>query len=304
MTWITLTLIASFFFAVENLFDKRISDKTENTTSALFFMNIVKIPALILLGVYWFPLFIFDANILAWSLLVGIISAVTGFLYMKAFQYGDASSVIPIYELGPLWAIFFGFIILGELPHSWQYLALFLLICGGLIFSVERSFFQSFSRKKFLNIALFVVLLASFGYNLQYVLTKFVIIRSNLETAFFLQQCFYIGFALIFSLWKSRGAAWCETCRMSRKFIFGWILAEGVGIWAFVLYTMAFTQGNVSLVNAIASTQTLFVIFLSWGMSVFVPSFFHEKWSRSDAVQKIIGTIFIVAWVVCIYFFS
>lgn len=221
MTWITLTLVSSFFFAIENLFDKLISDRTENTISALFFMNIVKIPALVLLGAYWFPLFAFDANILAWSLLVGIVSAVTGFLCLKAFQYGDASSVIPIYELGPLWAIFFGFIILGELPHSWQYLALFLLVCGGLIFSVERSFFQSFSRKKILNVALFIVLLASLGYNLQYVLTKFVIISSNLETAFFLQQSFYIGFALIFSLWKSRGTVWKDTCRMSRKFIFG-----------------------------------------------------------------------------------
>lgn len=122
---------------------------------------------------------------------------------MKAFQYGDASSVMPIYELGPLWAVFFGFLILGELPHSWQYLALFLLICGGVIFSLEVSFFRTFSRKKALNVVLFIVLLASLGYNLQYVLTKFVIIRSNLETAFFLQQTFYIGFALIFSLWKS-----------------------------------------------------------------------------------------------------
>lgn len=301
MHWITLTLIASFFFAIENIFDKRISDKTEDTTSALFFMNIVKIPALILLGVYWLPLFVFDGNIFAWSLLVGVISAITGFLYMKAFQYGDASSIIPIYELGPLWAMFFGFIILWELPHSWQFLALFLLICGGLIFSIKKSFFHSFSRKKALNIALFIVLLASLGYNLQYVLIKFIIIWSNLETAFFLQQTFYIGFALIFSFSKSRGTVWYETYHMSRKFIFGWVFAEGVGIWAFVLYTMAFAQGNVSLVNALASTQTLFVLFLSAGLSIFMPSIFSEKWDRFSMIQKLIWTFFIASGVVLMY---
>ena len=70
MHWITLTLIASFFFALENIVDKKIADSTKNTTSALFLMNASKIPAILVLGIYWHAYIELDTLVIVWSIVI------------------------------------------------------------------------------------------------------------------------------------------------------------------------------------------------------------------------------------------
>lgn len=304
MSWITLTLLASFFFALENIVDKKISDSTKNTTSALFLMNVSKIPVILVLWMYWYSDIHLNTSVVLWSALIGLIATITWFLYLKAFQYGDASTVMPMYELGPLWSLLLSFLILGELPHSGQYIALIFLLFWWIIFSLQRSLFLSKSFKKSLGIVLIFVLVASFGYNLMYVLSKFVILQSNIETAFFLQQCFYIGFSIIYAWVWSRGNSLRDISHISWKFLGISLFAQSIGIFAFILYTKAFTLWIISLVNALASTQSLFVLILSAWLSIFVPTALSEKWDRFSLIQKVTGTIFIGIGVVLMYIAS
>lgn len=55
MNWISLTLIASFFFAIENTIDKKISDGTKDTMTGLFLMKAATLPAVIFLWIYYYP---------------------------------------------------------------------------------------------------------------------------------------------------------------------------------------------------------------------------------------------------------
>jgi drug/metabolite transporter (DMT)-like permease len=304
MYWIFLTLLASFVFAFENIIDKKTSDLTKNTQSALFLMNASKIPIIVFLGVYWYSYIYINVSVFLWSLLIGAIATVTGFIYLKVFKEEEVSIAMPIYELGPIIALSLEFLILGTRPHGWQYLAFIFLILGGLTFSFQKPRLGKVSWRSFLNKTLFLVLTASFGYNLMYVITKYVIGENNLETTFFLHTCAYIVFSLLYPIIYSKGKCIWEISEIAPYLLGISVFAQSIGIIWYILYTQAFTAGSVALVQALGSTQSLFVLLFSFWLTVFFPSILREKWHKAAIFQKSIGTLLITIWVYLMYLAS
>jgi uncharacterized membrane protein len=75
-------------------------------------MKLSALPAILLLWFLYYREVHIDEHILLLTFIIGIIATISGFLYLKVFEHGDASTVMPMYELSPLWSLFLSFLIL------------------------------------------------------------------------------------------------------------------------------------------------------------------------------------------------
>lgn len=80
----------------------------------------------------------------SWSLilLMGLISAISHMLVIKAFRFAEASSLTPLVYLELLGSALLGFLIFGQLPSPVTWAGIALIVIGGLILIERREAHQ------------------------------------------------------------------------------------------------------------------------------------------------------------------
>ncbi|MBM3600793.1 MAG: DMT family transporter [Alphaproteobacteria bacterium] len=80
-----------------------------------------------------------DLISLFWLLIMGVSSATSHFLLIKAFQYAEAGLLAPFQYTQLIWAALAGFIIWGELPDGPTYVGSAIIVASGLyVWARER----------------------------------------------------------------------------------------------------------------------------------------------------------------------
>jgi drug/metabolite transporter (DMT)-like permease len=304
MYWISIRLLSSFLFAIENIVDKKIADVTSNTTTALFLMNITKIPALIILWSIWYRDINITLPILLWTFGIGLISILAWSIYLRLLKHEDVSSVIPMYELSPIWALWLGYFLLKEVPNNLQFIAMAFLMAWAFVFAFKKSTRGWNIWKSVSLVPFFMVLVSSFSYSAINALMKYVIVDSNVETVFTLHLSMYVIFSVIWSSLNMKGAHFREIALLPKKTLMIATIWQWIGTVSHAIYTFAFTIGSLALASALGSVQALFVMLLSVILTAFAPSFLREKWDKSAAFQKLFWTILITLWVIIMYMVS
>ena len=206
----------------------------------------------------------------------------------------EASMVIPIYQLIPIFGYFLSYFILNEKLNTSQIFACLLILAGILLLTLE---FDVNRKIKFKTKVLFLVATSSFLFALHDTLFKMVAITESFWITVFWQYFSIAVFGLLLLIFvKKFRMSLVQMLSFTRKKILSLnVLSEGLYILGNLASNFATLLAPVALVLVIGSLQPLFVFIIGTLLSIFIPSLSHEKLSKQHMLQKIASIVLILA---------
>lgn len=290
MNWFLIVLIAYFLSALSMIIDKMLLKKSIPEPVVYTFyiglLGLIFIPLLMFFGFY-IPAF----DMILMSLLAGVFFITALLIFFHALKNDDASQVVPIIGgLSPLFILVFAFFFVGERLTVLELVALFIIVIGSYIVSLDQTKKGWEISKQTLLLGFF----AAFFFALSYTLTKRV----------YDQVDFLNGF-----IWTRIGALLAIFSMLLvprfRKLIFGnvkkskkqiksiFIIGQAFAGLSFLLVNYAFSIGSVTITNALQGIQYVFLFIIIILITKYRPKVIKEKINSQIIVQKIIAIIFI-----------
>lgn len=201
-------------------------------------------------------------------LIMGFLGALGNYFIIKALSCGELSSLAPINSYKPVVALFFGIILLNEIPNLIEIFAILLIILGTLILS---------NTKFILSKAYFYRILALIFSGTEAIFIKKVILLSSISTAFFFWAIAGLIFSTIFVLFSKHKL---KISQPNIKFQLGLIALVGIMQYS---TNFVFSKMNVAYALSLFQLSTILSVFL--GVNIF-----QEK----DLIRKIIASIIMI----------
>lgn len=294
MSWILLSISAAIIWALINVLDKFILTKWAK--KSLIPVIIFGLVALITsLGIYFFIGFSsLSLSHLILAIGMGFIYTLFGSVfYYRAVQSDEVSRIVPLLNFGPLFTLIFATIFLNEyfLPHI--YLGIILLVFGAILISTRKRINFKFNKAFwFANISIL-------AYSVEAVVIKYLIGFTDFWTIFgYLEIGSFLGSIPIFFLISK------DFKQMIRSYGFKPIIAmtfsETFSLIGLLLITIAYTTGSVTLVNALSSLQSFFVLLLMIILSLFFPYILKEEIKTKTILLKLVAIILMFVGVILI----
>lgn len=291
MNWFIIAIIAPFIWAISNFVDKFLISKyfKSDIRTLVVYSSLIGLPVALLIG-------IFKPQVLALNWITGFLIILNSLLlifylfpYYKSLSKADASVVIPIFQMIPVFSYFLAFFVLGETLSDLQIFGSLLIIFGAVGISLN------FKKKRIhlIKDVFFLQLLASFIVALNYLFFKFFAIQLDFWTVSFWQ---YAGFA-IFGLFllifiKSYRESFFLSIKINKsKIIKLNVLNETINIIGMLIFSFATLLAPLALVGVINGFQPLFVFLIGIGLTIFFPHLIKENIDKKVLLQK---TIFII----------
>ena len=193
MTWFLIALIAPALWAVTNHIDKYLLDRyfKSGGEGALFIFSSI-------IGLFFFPIVLFiHPEALQYPIGTALLIALNGALYIVglipyvyALRKGDASVIIPLFQLIPVFSFGLAWVVLGEVLTASQIIGGIIIILGSIALSFEMN---EVKRLSFNKSAFWLMVLASFLTALSFLFFKFFALEASLLTTVFWE---YVGFFL------------------------------------------------------------------------------------------------------------
>jgi drug/metabolite transporter (DMT)-like permease len=226
-------------------------------------------------------------------LFVGLLSAGAFYFYLKAMDIEEASIVVPLLQLIPIFAYFLSFLILKESLSSQQILYSLLIIAGVVMVSIEVDLENKFTFKKK---ALILVSISSFLFALEDVLFKKVAVYDTFWVSTFWQYSGLVLFGLItFIISKNFREEFFQIIKgrnLNRLYLN--IASETLYILGNLANNFAILLAPVAIVLVVTSYQPLFVFILGAFFSIYFPSIISEKISRKHLIHKFVSILIII----------
>jgi len=292
MSWIFLSILAAFIWSVVNIFDKYIVSKlVEKPIVPVIVMGsiglIVSVAIFLTLGFQ--PLSV--ANILL-AILAGVFYVLMTFLYFHAIKIEEVSKIIPLFYLTPLFILIFAAFSLGEIFTPIKYLGIILLVIGAMLISSNKLSFR-FGK------AFWLMVLASVVLAINQIITKYLLSFADFWTIFgyvrigafaALVPSIIMNIESLKNIYKKQGLK-----------PFGFITAnESLNMLGVLLITLAVATGFTTLVNALSSVQSFFVLLLTVIISVFYSRILKEEIGGLIVVRKVIAIVIMFVGVILI----
>lgn len=293
MEWIIFTILAAFCWAITNTVDKFVLTRwTSNPIVPVMVMGVVGLGASI--AVYLVRGFapLSNHNML-WILASGIFYILMNFFYYQAAKAEEISRVIPLFYLTPLFIMIIAAAFLDEKLSLMKYCGIILLVGGAILISVQKIFRQSFGK------AFWFMILSAFSLAINQVITKYLLGFTDFWTIFswtristivVLIPVYMIYFPDILAIIKEHG----------KKTIGVMALSETMNVSGIIFITIALSAGYVTLVNAVASIQPLFVLLFVIVLSIFYPRIIKEEIDRSTLLLKLLAIVLMGAGAVLV----
>lgn len=283
-----LVLVGPLLWAIGNHIDTFLISKyfQEKSVGTLLIFSsvigVIMLPFLIVLKPNVFDISFINA---VYLLVDGILAVLVMWLYFKALESNTASSVVPMYQIAPIFAYIFSYFILGESLGIIQIFAMFVIICGAIILSFEENENKIFRIN---YVSVLFMLLAVIVVGFQSVLFKFVILEEDFWLSSF---WYYVGLTLVgcslLLFHKRYRKEFIESVRSnSRAILCLNILNEILTIVGTIAFTYTYLYVPVSTTMLIGSYQSVFVLLIGLVLSRFVPSVTKEKFTRKIIFQK------------------
>lgn len=294
-----MSLLGVFFailspaaYAVTNYFDKFFLEKYNIRPLVLaIYSGIVAFLASIILifiiGFHSFPITVIFSTIFS-----GFFIELYLLPYFKAMSLEDASTVVPLMQLYPLYVIVGDAIILGETLSILQYIGGFLIVLSGLVIAADK--IDSYiirPRKAFWYIQLSNLSLAA----------ATLLFKHGVGDQDFWKILPYEGFGvflcavLIFVLpGKNLKTFKHQTSELKKKVFLLMFANEIVYISARYFGFYALSLISASLVGILAGLQPLFVLIFGIILSVWFPYILKEITTKKTITLKLISTIVII----------
>lgn len=292
--WLLISLIGYAAAAVVSILDKFILTNEKVSPLKFVFYSTVFIAPLFLLA----PWVSAPDDFACW-----VAAVLTGFCFaggLWTMYLGIAKSEIS--HIGPLiggaiplFILVFSYLFLGELVSTQQLVAIFLLAFGSLLIASEYT-----GRKQELRGAIGWGVVAAVLFAVSHVASKYLYNEIGFGGGLVWGRSFTGLFGLIIlavpATWK-----YIFTPRrfhiIKTKKSFGAImliaLDKILAVVSLLLIQYAIFLGSVTIVNALAGVQYVFLLILVGVMSKFFPKRFREEYNRAEIVQEIVSVLII-----------
>jgi drug/metabolite transporter (DMT)-like permease len=270
---------------ISNVFQKQLTNKHHP-----LFVNLVSYGLLSLVSIFLISDFPFNKMPNAfwyYSLIGGLFGALGNGFIIKALQKGELSVLGPINAYKSIIGILFAFLLIGELPNTWGFLGVGLIIIGS--YFVLDNGNEQFTWAVFKQPAIQYRIAALVFTGIQAVTDKQVILHSNLTYAF----AGWCIFGFLFSIplfFTSRINIRQQVAMFSRSITFTYI-ALSFSVGTMVLCTnYAFKNMQVGTALALFQISILLTV-------IFGHHFFNEKGilkKITGAMIMIIGSLLII----------
>jgi drug/metabolite transporter (DMT)-like permease len=283
--WLSLAILAQLITAGTVIIDKYVLlNKGHIGTPVVyaFYVSLLSgfVMVLVPFGYIAFP----TTQVVLLSLATAITYILSLILLYRALKGAVPSDVVPV--IGAIAAIasfVFGFFVLHQdLPSSFI-LSFILLIVGTLIIS----HFQ-FTAKLFVT-----VLCAGMLFGLSSVLVKLVFLETTFIDGFFWSRMANVLGALVLLLWPGNWHAIVGGGKHTKGHI-RWIVVVNKALsgLAFVLTLRAIQLGSVTIVNALAGLQFIFLFVLALLFAGTYPQMFRAEVKRKHSLfHKLLATL-------------
>ena len=295
--WFFIALIAPILWSVINHIDKYILSKYQEGKgigALLIFSSLSSVIVLPFLAIF-FRLQIFDVSLVGLFILfiVGFLSALAFYFYLRAMDVEEASVVIPLFQFDPVFGYILSFFVLKESLNLNQILASVLILVGIILLSIEIDIDNRF---RFKRKVLLLIGISSFLFALSGVLFKKLALVDSFWISIFWQ---YVGLTvfgiLILIFYKKFRQNFTEMFAAPKLKILSLnIISEVLYIAGALANNFALLIAPIALVFVVNSYQPLFVFIAGVLFTMFFPKFISEKISRKHFLHKLISIIIIL----------
>lgn len=297
MNWFSIAILAPILWSITNHIDKHLISKyiKGSAVGALMIFSS-------LIGLFLLPfIFIIQPDVLNISTFNAFLIIINGIIYILALlpyfyalEKDEASIVIPLFQLIPVFGYFLALIFLGEILTLQQISASLLVVLGAIIISIETA------NLKFKFQVFGLMILSSFLVALNGLIFKFVAIQQDFWTTSFWE---YVGFVLVliililfFKSYRNQFFLMFRKNPISTLSLNG--LNEIFNIIAKMIINFATLLAPLALVWTVNNLQPLFVLLIGILLTKFFPKFNQEKINKKVLIQKVFAIILMFAGIV------
>lgn len=269
MSYILLSFLAAFFFALSFIFNKYVSKHKIDDKNTLTFYFLVSLITFALFMLPFSTKGLPQTNILPTIMFSGLFFIVGYYLFFIGIKTVDASTFAPIFQVQSVLIAFLSFIFLGERFPTSNYFYLALMIIGTVFTAIdEKSGLGSFFKKGVL-----IILCTQFLHATSNIFTGFAL--KNLGTVDFLVwQYLCVGALIIpfYFIFKPK-------INYPAKSILPFIFANYVSSIGALFLLLAFKQ-NLTLSSSIALMSSPIVFAITVIISRFNPKLLENHTAK------------------------
>lgn len=300
MIWLLFALLAPLLLTMNALVDQFLSRRyaADGGNEIMIFMGgltyIIIMPALYFL--------IDQPLLLPWQdivilILIGAFSTLMWLPYFIALRDSEASLIIPILQLAPIFVFIMGYIFLGETLSLVQAIGSVLLIIGAILLSWH------FEGGRFHKKPFFLMLLVSFFVGLQVFLFRIYALDIHWQVILFWNSIGFGGAGLIalFGLSKYRNRAF-QLIRETRARILLFTCFQEIAYLTSILLTiMALaTAPSAGLVKVVSGVEPLYILLLGIVCARFLPGQFETLGRGKIFIARLAAIIMIAIGLVLV----
>jgi len=291
---IAITIFASLLWGITNHIDKFMINGIDESGSSLKTLLIFStLVAGLVFSPIWLIICKFSVSISTISLIsifiASFIYILATYFYFKALDKNDASIVVIMFQMIPVFSYILAFILFKETLTIPQIIGSLIIILSAILISFD---FEHMNNKKKFK-ALFLMTLSSLFYAIYYILFDIAIRNSPYNSCAFWYQIglLIIGIALI--IIKSYRITFINAIKNNGKKYFSLnIINEILNLFASLLVNFANITIPIALANISNGFQIIFVFLLGILGVKFLPKYFKESLNKKIILQKI-GCIFL-----------
>lgn len=298
MNWLFPALLAPAVLTITIFTDKYIVGNAVKDYRGVILLQAIM--GLFVGTLFWvitgFPvLSVIDAFIV---LSTGAINTWAAAVYFKVLKEEDASYVIFMLQMIPIFVIILSFLFLRESISTRQFFGFIVILLSSLLMTVDNWRKILHIPKSFWFLVLMDVMFASAA-----VLIKFAINATSFSQILSYESWgIGIGGVVLYLLFSFIRKAFNEIITTVGKRILGiMFLNEGIYVLSKSLSYFAFSIGPVALVSVVGSTQVFFGILFGWFFTLLFPQIFNEKIGKKDLSKKVGLAITLILGVFLIY---
>lgn len=285
MLWAGLAILAQAFASAANFTDKLVLEKYIKDTATVFifsgFMSfLVGLAVFVIRGFPILP----GVQILV-ALAAGICLQMYLLPYFKALDTDDASLVVVLFQLIPVFSLILSAVFLGERLLGNQLVGSGVILLSGILVSIKMGEKAKINKKAF-----GLMLVSSLIFAISTVLFKFVVDLQNLWDSLAyegLGMGLGVLLALCYPGFYRRVKKEVEGLKIG-----GWgslSLSESFYIVYRVLFAAAISLGSVTLVNVMGGFQPVFLVLFGWILTKHFPKLISEDISYKTMSRKLLA---------------
>lgn len=308
MSFLLAAAISYILGGVSLIIDKNlVNHSLKHPTVYTFYIGVLGLATLILIPFYGFS--IPNSTAIAYASLSGVIFGIAllaMFQSLRTFNLSVASPIIG--TLNPVVSLVIGYIFLNELLSGQQFLAFFFLIFGGIILTFnlwwgKHKFSESQNNEgqSFLlhNKPFILMLTSGFLFGLSYIL-----LHESFQSSGFIEGLVFSRIAMLllvltflfFPITRTQiFSSKLTKNHFANKTSYLVFFSQAAGAISGFLLAFAISKENPALVNSLFGLQYIIVLLAALFLAKKHPEVLEENFSRKILIQKVLGTVVIIA---------